>query len=147
MMVQPLSVHAPLCEGTTSFTGIEPFIYDDTTEMAHNKKLNEANYFRNDKYITTLHYTTLIYRPLFQDNLGKPVPERLNHSGYNEAREDGWQWHQVNQMQICTLLQKDNHTRISSLCFLWAGCSSCCSINSVKALKAEMTNTLIKHNF
>jgi len=28
-------------------------------------------------------------QPFFQDNLGKPAPERQNHSGYNEARDDG----------------------------------------------------------
>jgi len=37
----------------------------------------------------------------------------------------GWQWHQLNHMQIvCTLLQTDNHDCPSSLNFLQAGCSS-----------------------
>jgi len=27
--------------------------------------------------------------PLFQDNLGKPAPERLKQSAFNEARDDG----------------------------------------------------------
>jgi len=31
----------------------------------------------------------------------------------------GWQWHQLDLMQIiCTLLQKDNHASTSSLTFL-----------------------------
>jgi len=34
----------------------------------------------------------------------------LNHSGFNEAKNDGWQWYQLNHMQIiCTSLQTDNH--------------------------------------
>jgi len=37
----------------------------------------------------------------------------------NEARDDGvlgWQWHQLDHMQtICTSLQTDNHTKMSSL--------------------------------
>jgi len=50
----------------------------------------------------------------------------------------GWQWHQLNHMQIiCTLFQTDNHASTSSLNFLQAGCSSCHPTNSVKALKAE----------
>jgi len=37
----------------------------------------------------------------------------------------GWQWHQLNHMQIiCTSLQTDNHASTSSLKFLQAGCSS-----------------------
>jgi len=39
----------------------------------------------------------------------------------NEARDDGvwgWQWHQLDHTQkICTSLQTDNHTNISSLNF------------------------------
>jgi len=38
-------------------------------------------------------------------------------------------------MQVCTLLQTDNHTSIPPLSFLQAGCPSCRPTNSVKALK------------
>jgi len=35
----------------------------------------------------------------------------------------GWQWHQLDHMQIiCTSLQTDNHTSTSPLRFLQAGC-------------------------
>jgi len=40
-------------------------------------------------------------------------------------------------MQVCTLLQTDNHTSTSLLSFLQAGCPSCCPTNSVEALKAQ----------
>ena len=53
-----------------------------------------------------------------------------------EARDSEWQWHQLGHMQVCTLLQTDNHTSISPLCFLQAGCPSCRPTNSVKAQKA-----------
>jgi len=50
----------------------------------------------------------------------------------------GWQWHQLDRMQIIrTSLQTDNHASTSSLSFLQAGCSSCRPTNSVKALKAK----------
>ena len=29
---------------------------------------------------------------------------------FTEARDSEWQWHQLGQMQVCTLLQTDNHT-------------------------------------
>jgi len=40
-------------------------------------------------------------------------------------------------MQVCTLLQTDNHASTSPLSFLQAGCPSCRPTNSVKALKAK----------
>jgi len=49
----------------------------------------------------------------------------------------GWQWHQLDHMQIiCTLIQTDNHASISSLDFRQAGCSFWCPTKSVKTLKA-----------
>jgi len=51
----------------------------------------------------------------------------------------GWQWHQLDHMQIiCILLQTDNHANTSSLIFLQAECFSWCPTNSVKAWKTVM---------
>jgi len=51
----------------------------------------------------------------------------------------GWQWHQLDYMQIIyTLLQTGNYASTSSLNFLRAGCSFCRPTNNVKALKASM---------
>ena len=33
---------------------------------------------------------------------------------FTEARDSEWQWHQLGQMQVYTLLQTDNHTSIPS---------------------------------
>ena len=55
---------------------------------------------------------------------------------FTEARDSEWQWHQLGHMQVCTLLQTDNHASTSPLSFLQAGCPSCRPTNSVKALKA-----------
>jgi len=52
---------------------------------------------------------------------------------FAEARDSEWRWHQLGHMQICTLLQTDNHASTSPL--LHAGCASCHPTNSVKALK------------
>ena len=55
---------------------------------------------------------------------------------FTEARDGEWQWNQLlGHMQVCTLLQTDNHTSIPPLYFLHAGCPSCRPANSVKALK------------
>jgi len=55
---------------------------------------------------------------------------------FTEARGSEWQWHQLGHMQVCTLLQTDNHASTPPLIFLQAGCPSCRPTNSVKALKA-----------
>jgi len=58
---------------------------------------------------------------------------------FTEARDSEWQWHQLGHMQVCTLLQADNHASTPSLSFLQAGCPSCRPTNSVKALKGNYT--------
>jgi len=55
---------------------------------------------------------------------------------FTEARDSEWQWHQLGHMQVCNLLQTDNHASTPPLSFLQAGCPSCRPTNSVKALKA-----------
>jgi len=36
---------------------------------------------------------------------------------FTEARDSEWQWHQLGHMQVCTLLQTDNHTSTLPLSF------------------------------
>ena len=61
---------------------------------------------------------------------------------FTEARDSEWQWHQLDNMQVCTLLQADNHASTPPLSFLQAGCPSCRPTNSVKALKAVCHSNL-----
>jgi len=56
---------------------------------------------------------------------------------FTELRDSEWQQHQLGHMQVCTLLQTDNHARTIPPSFLQAGCSSCHPTDSVKALKAK----------
>jgi len=36
---------------------------------------------------------------------------------FTEARDNGWQWHQLGHMQACTSLQTDNHASNPLLSF------------------------------
>jgi len=36
---------------------------------------------------------------------------------FTEARDSGWQWHQLGHMQVCILLQTDNHANTPPLFF------------------------------
>jgi len=62
---------------------------------------------------------------------------------FTEARDSEWQWHQLGHMQVCTLLQTENHTSTPPLCFLQAGCPSCRPTNSVNALKVKVKSKAI----
>jgi len=62
---------------------------------------------------------------------------------FTEARDSEWQWRQLGRMQVCTLLQTDNHASNLPLSFLQAGCPSCRPTNSVKALKANQSTAAI----
>jgi len=50
-------------------------------------------------------------------------------------------------MQVCILLQTDNHASTPPLSFLQAGCPSCRPTDSLKALKAlnEGKNEILKN--
>jgi len=62
---------------------------------------------------------------------------------FTEARDSGWQWHQLGRVQACTLLQTDNHTSTPLLSFLQAGCPSCHPTNSVRALPLNSTRSTV----
>jgi len=56
---------------------------------------------------------------------------------FTEATDSEWQWHQLGHMQVCTLLQTDNHAITAPLSFLQARRPSCHPTNSIKALKVK----------
>jgi len=58
---------------------------------------------------------------------------------FTEARDSEWQWHQLGHMQVCTLLQTDNHDSTAPLSFLQTGCPSCRPTNNVKALELTLS--------
>jgi len=63
---------------------------------------------------------------------------------FTEARDSEWQWHQLGHMQVCILLQTDNHASTPPLSFSQAGCPSCRPTNSVKALKTNFKGITYK---
>jgi len=66
------------------------------------------------------------------------VRENLNQSNLDvtEARDSGWQWHQLDHMQICTSLQTDNHTSTNHSVFT-GQMALLPLINSINALKVQ----------
>ena len=82
-------------------------------------------------------HTHLFNGPLFGTTQVSRYQKGKTNLDFTETRDSDWQWHQLGRMQVCTLLQTDNHASTPPLSFLQAGCPSCCPTNSVKALKAQ----------
>ena len=70
---------------------------------------------------------------------GLPLLDNLD---FTEARDSEWQWHQLGHMQVCTLLQTDNHTSTPSVSCLQAECPSGHPTNSVKAPKLQRSQVI-----
>jgi len=75
-----------------------------------------SSYFIDTGLVPTHQTDRHPFNGVFQDNLGKPAPQRLNQNWILIKQEMmGWQWHQLDHVQIiCTSLQSDNHASISS---------------------------------
>ena len=65
---------------------------------------------------------------------------------FTEARDSERQWRQLGHIQVCTLLQTDNHASTPPLSFLQVGCCSWCPTNSIKALKALQSTVMHFHH-
>jgi len=57
---------------------------------------------------------------------------------FTEARESEWQWHQLGHMQVCTLLQTDNHASTPPLSFYRP--------DALPAAQAELNKLLVRGN-
>jgi len=75
----------------------------------------------NDKITSSLEAQirqSAVYQLLFQDNLGKLAPERLNNLDFNESRDDRVAVASAGSYAIiCISLQTNNHASISLLNF------------------------------
>ena len=55
--------------------------------------------------------------PLLGSTRVSRYQEGKTNLDFTEARDSEWQWHQLGHMQVCTLLQTDNHASTSLLKF------------------------------
>jgi len=66
-------------------------------------------------HTSTLGIQTHTHRPTFNGPFSGTTQVSQYQKGetnldFTEARDSEWQWHQLGHMQVCTLLQTDNHT-------------------------------------
>jgi len=90
-----------------------------------------------------------IKRPLFQVNLGKPAPERLNQSVFERSKRwwsgSGISWTICKSFAARSSQILDNHASVSSLNFLQAGCSSWHPANSTEDVTVIVNITCEHH--
>ena len=87
------------------------------------------------QYIHTHEHTHPFNGPLSETTRVSRYQKGTINLDFTEARDSGWQWHQLGHLQVCISLQTDNHASTPSLSFLQAACPSCHPTYSVKALK------------
>ena len=86
--------------------------------------------------VHTYTHTHPFYGPLSRTTRVSQYQKGKTNLDFTEARDSEWQWHQLGDMQVCTLLQTDTTPASHHSVFLQAGCPSCHPTNSIKALKA-----------
>jgi len=64
------------------------------------------------------HETHPLNGPLSRTTRVSPYQKGKTNLDFTEARASEWQWHQLGHVQVCTLLQTDNHASTPPLGFL-----------------------------
>ena len=83
---------------------------------------------------TIVEHTHTLNKPFPRTTRVRQYQKGKTNLDFTEARDSEWQWHQLGHMQVCTLLQTDNHARIPPLKFFTGRMPF---NNSVKALKVH----------
>jgi len=72
------------------------------------------NYKKTSLFQALLH---TLNGPLSETTWVSRYQEGKTNLDFTEAKNSEWQWHQLGHMQVCTLLQTDNHASTSPLSF------------------------------
>ena len=118
--------------------------FDSYTQRFQWRKKQKGNWLtqvhQQNYYYYYIHLTAF-----FQNNLGRPAPERYNILDFTGARDDGVAVASAGPYAHHLHLTPDRQPRqYLTTHFLQAGCPSCRPTNSVKALKASSSRTAIK---
>jgi len=81
------------------------------TQLLHNLPLTLKESF----IITYMH--TPINGPFSRTTWIIRYKKNKTNLDFTKARDSEWQWHQLGHMQVCTLLQADNHASTLPLSF------------------------------
>jgi len=121
----PLAVHAErnlVATGSTIHTAVMVWDLDriDTTCTPDIKVLSTCSNSTNPPSHTHTHARTHAHTcngPLSGTTRVSRYQKGKTDLDFTEVRDSEWQWHQLGRMQVCTLLQTDNHDSTPSLSF------------------------------
>ena len=86
--------------------------------MPHNCPCNLSKYHSG---ASTHTHTHPFNGPLSGTTLVSRYQKGKTNLDFTEARDSGWQWHQLGYLQVCTSLQTDNHTSTPTLFMFFTG--------------------------
>jgi len=89
-----------------------------TTQFRSSTMLLFVSEYRPVIQITDTH-THPFNRPFSGTTQVSRYQKGITNLDFTEARDIEWQWHQLGHMQVCTLLQTDNHTSTPPLWFFY----------------------------
>jgi len=96
-------------------------IFSSTNQFCGNvgKEFDRADAVTPEHVHTTAwcHYTHPFNGPLSGTTRVSRYEKGKTNLDFTEARDSEWQWHPLGHMQVCTLLQSDNHARTPPLSF------------------------------
>jgi len=89
-------------------------IYDtNRTRIVTGRLTDSLTYTQTQTHTHTRTFNSLLSRTTRVNRYQKGK----TNLDFTEARESGWQWHQLGHMQVCTSLQTDNHASTPPLSF------------------------------
>jgi len=96
---------------------------DSSNQYSHNEYTDpQTKVLRHSldivKYYNANQPLAHIHTHPFNGPLSRSTWVSQNQSGFTEARDSEWQWHQLGHMQVCTLIQTDNHASTPPFSFL-----------------------------
>ena len=89
-----------------------------TSHLTQPSAMLKHTYTRTHAHTHTHTHTHTFNGPLSGTNQVSRYQKGKTSLDFTEARDSEWQWHQLGHMQVCTLLQIDNHASTPPLSFL-----------------------------
>ena len=78
-------------------------------QLSHMQLLQVCTFLQTDDHASTPPHTHTFNGPFSGTTRVSRYQKAKTSLDFTEARDSEWQWHQLGHMQVCTLLQTDDH--------------------------------------
>ena len=115
------NIYATFCTVSTVTQHVACFLGKRLRELCFytvsHKKI--PNIFSFNSSMHTHTHTHLFNGPLSRTTQVSQYQKGKTNLDFTEARDSEWHWHQLGRMQVCILLQTDNHASTPPLSFFY----------------------------